>query len=253
MVEVPEVTLIIPAYNEEEVIGDTLKSVSEFVGSKFDYVLCVADDGSTDSTAEIVRRASDSDKRIYLVQLERNQGRGAVLTKALSQCKTKYAVYFDADLQIGLSVLPEVISDLRSGHDLVIGSKHHPDSKLQYSTSRFLSSVGYRTFARLLLGCTLHDFQCGLKGFNMDSTKRILPFVKHKGWSWDTEICVKAYWAGMSVKELPVEVKPNPRPSRVHFFRDVYRMGKGLLQIRADKREFLSSFKPLQDAEQGNS
>src|SRR3990172_6834866 len=98
MVENPEVTLIIPAYNEEAVIASTLKSVSEFVGSKFDYILCVANDGSKDSTAEIVRNASKSDSRIRLVQQDKNQGRGSVLTKALSDCKTKYAIYFDADL-----------------------------------------------------------------------------------------------------------------------------------------------------------
>ena len=243
MVENPEVTLIIPAYNEEAVIASTLKSVSEFVGSKFDYILCVANDGSKDSTAEIVRNASKSDSRIRLVQQDKNQGRGSVLTKALSDCKTKYAIYFDADLQIDLSVLPEAMSGLRAGHDVVIGSKHHPDSKLQYSALRFLSSVSYRSFARFVLGCPVHDFQCGFKGFNMESMKRMLPFIKHKGWSWDTEVCAKAHWAGMSIKELPVDVKPSFRPSRVHLFRDIYRMGKGILQIRADKSEFLKNFK----------
>ena len=243
MVRDPEVTLIIPAYNEETVIASTLKAVSNFIGDKYNYILCVANDGSKDSTAEIVRNAAKSDDRIKLVQQDKNQGRGSVLTKALSECKTKYAIYFDADLQIDLSVLPHAMSGLRSGSDVVIGSKHHPDSKLQYSALRFLSSMGYRTFARFVLGCPVHDFQCGFKGFNMDSMKRMIPFIKHKGWSWDTEVCAKAHWAGMSIKELPVDVKPSFRPSRVHLVRDIYRMGKGILQIRADKSEFLKNFK----------
>jgi glycosyltransferase involved in cell wall biosynthesis len=238
----PEVTLIIPAYNEEAVIEQTLEQVKSFVGDKFDYVLCIANDGSTDSTAKIVDKAAKSDSRILHIKLEKNQGRGAVLTRALGQCNTKYAIYFDADLQIDLSALPEAMAGLREGHDLVIGSKHHPESKLQYSALRMAYSIVYRNLARFILGCPVRDFQCGLKGFTIERIRQILPFLKHKGWSWDTEVCAKAHWAGMSIKELPVDVGAGFRPTRVHLLKDVYRMGKGILQIRADKRDFLKKF-----------
>lgn len=244
----PEVTVIVPAYNEEAIIADSMKKITSFLGKKYDFILMVANDGSVDRTANIVKEAAKRDKRIKLISLERNQGRGAALTEALRQCRTKYAIYFDADLQIDISLFHEIISGLRSGYDMAIGSKHHPDAKIEYPPLRRIASKGYTFLTRLILGCPIMDYQCGFKGFNVKKIQKILHLIKQKGWSWDTEIVVKSYWAGLSIKEMPADVKNvYARQSKVKLFRDIKRMGKGILQIRRDKSEFLEQLRLLQD------
>jgi len=235
-----EITIIIPAYNEEYIIENTIQRVIKEFDTKYSFSLCVANDGSTDKTAEIVKKISEQDKRVILSSLEKNQGRGAALTKALLNCNTKYAIYFDADLQIELSLFSKIIESLRNGNDIAIGSKHHPEAKIKYPLSRRIASKGYAFLAKIFLKCPTKDYQCGFKGFNAESIKKIIYSVKQKGWCWDTEIIVKAHWAGLKIEEIPANViTVYGRTSKVYLFRDIKRMAKGLLEIYKDKNEFI--------------
>ncbi len=241
--EKPEITIIIPVYNEEAIIRQTLEKVLFFLKQDYNYVIIVGDDGSSDSTSRIVDDCAKNYGRIKLFSLKVNQGRGSVLTNVLKLCNTKYAVYFDSDLQIDLSLFPLVLSNLRSGYDLVIGSKHQIGAKVKYAFVRKIASKGYSILSRVILKCSVVDYQCGFKGFNVDSIKKLLPYIKQKGWSWDTEIVAKSYWAGLSIKELPAIISDvYARKSKVHIFRDIKRMGKGLIDIYLDKNSFHNNF-----------
>ncbi len=243
-----EVTVIIPVYNEEKVIQKTAESTINFLNiNKYDYSILIANDGSTDKTREIINELCKKNERLRCVDLNKNKGRGAVLSKALSVCDSEYAIYFDADLQINLSIFDSVLQGLKNGSDICIGSKHHFQSEIEYPLIRLFASKCYRLLCKLILNSEITDYQCGFKGFNVKRIKSLLPFIKQPGWAWDTEVLVKSLWAGFKIKEFPVKIQNvYSRDSKVNLLRDIFRMGNSLMQIKKDKCLFIESIKKIQ-------
>lgn len=234
-------SVIMPVYNEEKILAasvDTLHAYLQTLGKDFEII--IANDGSTDGslqTAEILMKKYPA---VRAISQKQNQGRGSILTKAFGRIHSSRGVYMDADLAIGLEAIPRIIEKLEQGAGIAIGSKHLSASAINSSFKRRITSKGYAFLARLMLGSSVRDFQCGCKGFRKEVLDVLLPSMQEQGWSWDTEIIVRAEWAGFAVQEIPVEVKEvEGRESKVHVWRDIKRMAGGLFRLRKEKKRFM--------------
>ena len=234
-------SIIIPAYNEEKIIADTIdKALKFFSNSGKTFELIIANDGSNDGTANIVSSKIAQYRELKLFNNLKNEGRGSVLSNSFKTALGSIIVYIDADLAIDLELFPKLVSAIEEKNvDMAIGSKHLKESMVEYPSVRRIFSKAYSFIARLLLGTSIRDYQCGFKAFRRDAIIKILPYIKSKGWTWDTEVLVKARWLGYNIEELPAKViNIYGRESKVHLFNDVKLMGLGLLRLYREKKNF---------------
>ncbi len=240
----PYYSIIIPAYNEEKIISSTINKVYLFLKKqKVPFELIITDDGSKDSTLKIAEDLSKKHKEIRIVSNKINQGRGAALNNAFKNSKGEVLVYIDADLAIDLNLFPRLMKAIKEqGADIAVGSKHLKESQVEYPKLRRIFSKCYAFLAYLLLRSKIKDYQCGFKAFKREKILQLLPYLKNKGWAWDTEVIIKAQWMGWKVIELPAKViNIYGRESKVKLFNDVKRMGLDLLNLYFEKKKFMKN------------
>jgi glycosyltransferase involved in cell wall biosynthesis len=224
-------SVILPVYNESSCISRSVENLIEKIpkGNRFEIIL--VDDGSTDNSLEIIKNLARDNKKITFISYKKNVGRGEALTRGIRKSRGDFIMYIDADLSINPKTLEDVVDQLHK-FDLVIGSKHLKESRVEYPFFRNLLSRSYSKLTSFVTRVKISDFQCGLKGFRRRAILEILDEIRCFDWSWDTEILCIAYKKGYSIKEIPVEVVVIPgRDSKVKMWRDSFIMSKNLFRI----------------------
>jgi len=228
--EDPEVTAIIPVYNDRPSLEIALKSsVETLSGITSRFEILVAEDGSTDGSTEFVREYEKKDTRVRLLHSDERQGRGRALNRAIREARGKVVCYYDVDLATDMRHLAPLISAIRNGATIATGSRLLPESDIIRSGDRELASRSYNFLVRLFLGSSLRDHQCGFKAFDRSRILSLLPTVKSNHWFWDTEIIVRTERAGFRVTELPVKWRAG-KGTTVRF-KDVFSMGTAILRL----------------------
>lgn len=210
----PKLSVIIPAYNEEDKIKSGLEEIDKKLSGK-DYEILVVDDGSTDNTAKIVRDTNI--KKVNLIQLKKNKGKGAAVREGVMQSRGEYVLFTDADQSTPIDHIFEFLREIKS-HDIVIGSRALPESaivKKQPLVKRILGHLG-SIIIRLILKLPYKDTQCGFKLFKSRVAKEIFNEISCLGWAFDFEVLKIADNRGLRVKEMPVVWKDNP-DTKVNF------------------------------------
>ncbi len=227
-----ELTVIIPMHNEEKnaaaCIGRVQKACKALTAS---YEIIIAEDGSSDNTYGVIKRAARGNPRIMIMHSAGKLGRGRALTAALRKARGDVSVYMDADLASNLGHLGELVSSVKHGAVIATGSRLLPSSRTRRGLKREVASRGYNLLVRTVLGSKLHDHQCGFKAFR---TKAILPLlgeVEDTHWFWDTEILVRAQRKGMRVDEIPIGWEEG-RGTTVRLKNDVLYMGRKILHLK---------------------
>ncbi len=228
-----KISFVIPVYNEAELIENTIATVYKILNENYlPFELIIGNDGSDDNTLNVLNRLKQKYPFLRIINFSKNHGRGAILTEAILQSDGEYIVYTDADLAIDLSSLEAARHYAQRGYDVVIGSKHLPESIVDYSIMRRLLSVLYSKIARIILNINISDFQCGFKMFRKKSIINIISGVNNNGWSWDTELLLRAHNDGLQIKEIPVIVRNiNMRKSKVKLLKDSATMGVVLFKL----------------------
>ncbi|MEF8888347.1 MAG: flippase-like domain-containing protein [Haloarculaceae archaeon] len=228
-----EVSVVLPAYNEEETIEGTVSVTLETLGSFLpagSYEVIVAEDGCEDRTPEIADRLAREHDTVRHVHSDERLGRGGALEHAFRESHGATLVYFDTDLATDMDHLEELVESVRSGaYDLATGSRWLPDSEADRPAKRGVPSLGYNRLVRLLLRSDLQDHQCGFKAFDREVLFSLLEDVEDDHWFWDTEVLVRAQRAGYRVKEFPVDWETKT-DSKVNIVRDVLGMGSQILR-----------------------
>ena len=168
----PDISIIIPSYNEKESLPellDWIRQVMEREGLSYEAI--IVDDGSTDGTWDCVKALSGSDPRVKGIRFRRNYGKSAALFCGFRKAAGDIVVTMDADLQDSPEEIPEMRRMiLEDGYDLVSGWKQHrQDNKL----TKNLPSKLYNATARMITGIKLHDMNCGLKAYKSQVIKDI--------------------------------------------------------------------------------
>ncbi|MDD1678447.1 MAG: glycosyltransferase family 2 protein [Methanomicrobiales archaeon] len=225
-----EVTAILPVYNDrtslENAIPRSMEALSRITDS---FELVVAEDGSTDGSAEYVQEQARRDPRIRLVHSDERQGRGRALTRVMREAEGEILCYYDVDLATDMTHLSELIQSIRDGYDLATGSRLLPESRVMRSGTREIPSRVYNWLVRVVLGSTLHDHQCGFKSFHREKVLSLLGSVRATHWFWDTEILVRAQAQGLRVREFPVHWQEG-KGTTVRA-KDVFSMGKAIFGL----------------------
>lgn len=228
----PEISVIIPAYNEEKRIGSTLKSIQRYLigksGNKGTYELIVIDDGSKDKTRRIVK----SFKGVGLNPPRKNLGKGASVQEGLRLAKGKKVLFSDADLSTPIRELDKFIPFLGE-FDMVIASRALKDSIIPVRQPWYRELLGktFNKFVQVVAVPGIKDTQCGFKLYTQKAAKHIASRQTIKGFGFDVEQLFIARKGGLKVKELPVTWN-NAEGSKVKVVRDSLRMLRDLGTIR---------------------
>ena len=228
-----EVSVVLPAYNEEatlrDTVGTTLESLAAFLPAGA-FEVIVAEDGCDDRTPEIADELAAADERVRHFHSDERLGRGGALEQAFEAADGETLVYFDTDLATDMRHLEELVESVRSGeYDVATGSRWIDGREADRPVKRGVPSRGYNTLVRLFLRSDLQDHQCGFKAFDREALFALLEDVEDDHWFWDTEVLVRAQRAGYRIKEFPVEWTPRG-DTKVDLVRDVFGMGSQILR-----------------------
>ncbi len=228
-----EVSVVLPAYEEEDTLEHTVTVTLETLAAFLPegaYEVIVAEDGCEDRTPEIASRLAAADDRVRHVHGDERLGRGAALEYAFRRADGETLVYFDTDLATDMGHLEELVESVRTeGYDVATGSRWLPDSDADRPAQRGVPSRAYNTLVRLFLRSDLRDHQCGFKAFDRTALFGLLEAVGDEHWFWDTEVLVLAQRRGYRVREFPVDWDPKG-DSKVDLVRDVFGMGSQIVR-----------------------
>ena len=202
------IKIFIPCYNEEEFIEPNLRyMVSKFSKLlKDEYKIYIVNDGSTDRTGDILD-SINIDNVIHL-KCDGPSVRENLAKMFVKQGKKGDLIFFmDADLSTDMSSLPQLITEMKKGFDIVIGSRYQKGAKLNRTPYRFIVSKIFNTVLNLYFGSHVKDHACGFKLFKYEVIRDL---VKDMGWNlqrrafWDSEMLIRAQQKGYRIKEVPI-------------------------------------------------
>ncbi len=237
----PEMSIVIPAYNEVERVVPTIISIAAQMSDiTLDFEIIVSDDGSTDGTAAIVRRLDL--RNVTVLDPGVNRGKGAAVRAGVRAANGELVLFTDADMSTPIREVVKLRNHLAQGADVAIGSRA-VDGAVEDSKSavRRLFSWGWRRITKVGLGLDVADTQCGFKLFTRDAARTLFATGRIDGFSFDAELLFLAARYGLRVDEVAVEWFDAPgskvRPGRVavQFLRDV-----AGIRLRALRRAYPS-------------
>lgn len=204
--EAVKMSVVIPAYNEGEHIFENLLKTEEILAGFCDsYEIICVNDGSRDNTHEEILRAAEAGKHIRCISYEVNGGKGKAVKTGSLAAGGEYTAFLDADMDLSPAHLQAFLERMEKGDaDIVIGSKMHPDSVLDYPFTRKVMSYGYYVMLLVLFRLKVHDTQTGVKLFKSGLLKKIIEDVQTKGFAYDIEILAMANVYGAKIAEMPI-------------------------------------------------
>jgi len=206
--ELVELSLLMPCHNEADGVKNniekTVSTVKKFAKS---FELVLIDDGSTDGTLMEIETCADRYDNIKIVGLEENRGKGHALRKGFEVAEGRYICFLDGDLDIHPRFISTFMEYMRDENtDVVIGSKRHPESVVNYPLKRKIFSYFYQRFVKMLFGLSVMDSQVGLKVFKKEVLDEVFHRVLEKRFAFDIELLINAHIHGYNIVEAPVEM-----------------------------------------------
>lgn len=226
-----KISLVIPAYNEKNIIENTVgTAMSRLALIDPEYEIIVVDDGSTDGTLDRLRALEGAHLR--LEGYSPNRGKGVAVRLGMLSAQGKYIFCTDADLAYGLEYILTMLRKLEeTGCDLVIGSRRLDDQGYRdYPLIRLITSKSFALLVRLISGLP-YDTQCGIKGYRCQAARALFSKCETEGFAYDFEILLRAQKAGMRIEQEAVSVV-NHRDSKINLLQDSVSMFRALLSIK---------------------
>ena len=223
-----ELSIVIPAFQAELVIGETIKKIREAT-SKYDAEIIVVDDGSDDLTSVEARQAGAD----LVITLDGNHGKGAAVRAGMLAAAGRFCIFTDADLAYPAKQILSVAEELEKGWDIVVGNRRHPDSHqiVQASSLREVGSLCFNVLTWFVLLGGYRDTQCGLKGFSSLAAEKIFTRSIIDGFGFDVEMFHLGERLHLTLKEIPVVVE-NGRDTTVQLLSDAIRMLRDVFIVR---------------------
>jgi len=227
MTDSPQLSLVMPAYNEGRTIEEVIYKVDNVVRQTgLKYELIIVDDGSVDDTRKKAINSANNNSHVKVVSYRTNIGKGHALKSGFAHAKGDAVIFMDSDLDIDPGQVIRYVEALEHG-DVVIASKWHPQSNVEIPLMRRFLSHGFNVLVKLLIGIKVSDTQTGLKAVRRDPLDIIFSKLAIKRYAFDVELLALANLRGLKVVELPV----NMRMRSIFSFREVWRMFLDLLGI----------------------
>lgn len=207
----PLLSIVIPAYNEEQRLGKTLSDTVAYLAAQ-DYTseIIVVDDGSRDRTVQIANEfqaQATAKTKLIVLKNPGNRGKGYAVKNGMLHASGEVHLFMDADLATPLDQIPKVLTPiLENQFDVVFGSRAVDESviKVEQSLLRRLRGRGGNLLIRALTGMNINDTQCGFKAFRRQASQSIFPLQQIEGFGFDPEVLFIANKQGWRWKETPV-------------------------------------------------
>lgn len=205
------VSILVPVYNMEKNIERNINILTEKISpfiSNFEII--ISDDGSEDNSKNVIEKICNENKNIIGVYSKENHGKGNALKRACEIANGKYIIFCDGDMEIDPSQLENFFEIMhKENADIVIGSKRHKNSVVNYSNVRKLISFVYFMFVKIFFHLPIQDTQTGLKLFKREAIINVFPRILVKAFAYDLEVLVACNSNGKKIASAPVIVNPN--------------------------------------------
>jgi dolichyl-phosphate beta-glucosyltransferase len=231
----PELSIIVPAYNEEALIVNTLEGLQSYMKTRSEsYEIVVVDDGSRDRTVACVNAwRKDAHVDLQLLVNETNKGKGFSIRRGVLESRGQYVCFIDADLPYELAAIDEFLKALKNGYDLAVGSRVLPGSEVRgVPAIRFIAGQIFSWLERSVLSTAIADTQCGFKAFTASAAKQIFRRLTIDGFGFDVELFFVARKLKYRIHPVAVQMIDRQRESRVRLFRDSLEMLLNLFTVR---------------------
>jgi len=230
-----DLSIVIPAFNEEQRLPKTLDRVVAYLQTKPDRAeVIVVDDGSTDATARVVRDYTQTYAALRLVSNGGNKGKGFSVRHGMLEAAGDIALFSDADLSTPIEEADKLLAAVRDqGYDAAIGSRAVDRSLIEVHQSAIREQAGifFNRVVRWIMGIDFSDTQCGFKAFRRERSRIIFEQQRIERFGFDPEILFLAKRNGLRVAEVPVRWS-HDSATKVNVLADGIRMFVELLLVR---------------------
>ncbi|MBI2268204.1 MAG: glycosyltransferase [Candidatus Blackburnbacteria bacterium] len=226
-------SIVVPAYKQEQTIKRDLENIDQTLreGLKgYIYeIICVVD-GRVDRTWEEAKKVKS--RRVKVVGYDANRGKGYAVRYGMATSRGDWVSFLDAGMEISPTGIMMLMAHMEwYGADIIVGSKRHPASRVNYPFLRYILSIGYHGLSMFFFGLPLRDTQSGIKIFKREVLKKILPRLLVKRYAMDIEMLAVAKYLGFDrIFEAPIEVRFDQRTSRVSW-RSIFNMAWDTLAV----------------------
>ena len=205
--QAPQISVIVPAYNEAKRLGTTLESISQYFSMRGTAVeIIVVDDGSTDRTAELAVEFSKNAPEVKLISYPHNRGKGYAVKFGMANARGTLLLFDDADGATPIAEIARLEAAIDAGAAVAIGSraKHSDETAVKALWYRKLIGRTFNLIVNTLIVPDISDTQCGFKLFTRAAADRIFPRQTSERFSFDVELLFLARKGGFAIAEVPV-------------------------------------------------
>ncbi|MCI0552923.1 MAG: glycosyltransferase [Anaerolineae bacterium] len=230
-----DLSIIIPAYNEEALIVNTLESLRSYMTARPEqYEIIVVDDGSHDKTVPFIeewQKKSGTGSRLLINQ--KNMGKGFSIRRGVMESRGQYVIFIDADLPYELYAIDDFLKALKNGNDLAVGSRVLPGSEVKgVPAYRYVAGQIFSLMVQAVLFTGLPDTQCGFKSFKSEAAREIFRRVSIDGFGFDVEMLFVARKLKFAIQPVAVHMIEHRQRSRVRLVNDSLKMFLNLFMVR---------------------
>jgi len=238
-----KLSVIIPAYNEQERLPKTLLEVDKYLKTQpYEYEIIVVNDGSKDGTTEVVNSLMDQIKNLKLIDNKENHGKGYVVRQGIMEAIGDYRLFMDADNATTVDQVKNMWPLFQEGCDLVIGSREIKGADIAVPQPLYRRLLGdlFNIVVQVVSGLLgIRDTQCGFKGLTKSVVDNVFPKLTIDRWAFDVEILVVAKKKGFKIKEMPVRWVNDPNSKvklkgMIKMLIEVFQIRKNLLVGKYD-------------------
>jgi dolichyl-phosphate beta-glucosyltransferase len=234
MSTVPDLSVVIPAYNEQTRLEPTVRAAVDYfrsVGGPFEVI--VVDDGSQDGTSALARRLSDQLPEVHLIRLAANHGKGYAVRSGVMNARGRTVLFADADGATPFAEIERLQAALEAGADVAIGSRGLDAQGVKVQAKLYRHVIGriFHALVETLTVSDIRDTQCGFKLFRAPVAHDLFSRMRMNGFSFDVELLVMAKRRAYRVAEVPVNWTHQPG-SKVRLTVDSLHMATDLVRIR---------------------
>ncbi len=238
-------SVIIPAYNEEKRISNTLLSIDHYLSKQnYTYEIIVVNDGSKDKTAQIVKKFSGLIKNLRLIDNQKNHGKGWVVRQGILNAKGEYRLFMDADNATTIEHFEKIAPLFKEGYQVVIGSRDKKDAKgakqavPQSFLKRQLGNLG-NILIQIVAVPGIWDTQCGFKAFSAKAAENIFSRCKINRWGFDIEAVALVHKFNYRLGIIPVYWINSPEShvswkGYLNTFKELFKIKWNLIRKKYD-------------------
>ncbi len=228
----PLLSIVIPAYNEEQRLPETLQVIHTFLQRQtYNAEVLVVENGSDDHTLAIAQELSRSMPEVRALHCDQ-RGKGLAVVQGMLAASGEYRFICDVDLSMPIEEINNFLPPQLNDGAIAIASREAAGAK-RYNEPEYRHIIGrvFNLMVRLIALPGLQDTQCGFKCFRADVVGKVFPRMTMRGWTFDVEALVIARRLGFNIVEIPIPWYYNPK-SKVKVLRDSFIMARDLITIR---------------------